>query len=307
MDLLSAPDFLLPAASVYLSPMPDIQTYLTAAADIARAAGIVALERQRGLGPAQFKGTKDLVTEADLECDRLIRARLTASFPDHDLLTEEEGALNRGSDYRWIADPIDGTINYSHGIPLWGNSVALTHKGQVLCGAIYLPVFDELYTVSAGGGAFLNGRPLQVSPMANITAAVLSHGDYNVGDDDIRDDLNADNRLAHGRMTQAVQRIKCLGSAVVEGAWVASGRLDGYFMTYLKPWDVAVTTLLVAEAGGRVTDLRGNPWALGCEEALFSNATLHDELVSALNWERVSSKGVRWMKTTTSSESSHSP
>lgn len=266
--------------------MSDIPNFLAAAADIARAAGRVALDRQRGLGPAQFKGTKDLVTDADLECDRLIRARLSDAFPDHDLLTEEEGALDRGSDYRWIADPIDGTINYAHGIPLWGNSIALAYQGEVLCGAIYLPVYDELYTAVRGGGAFLNGAPLHVSAGTNLTAAVLSHGDYNVGDEAIRDGLNAANRLAHGRMTEAVQRIKCLGSAVVEGAWVASGRLDAYWMTYLKPWDVAVTTLLVTEAGGRVTDLRGGPWTLACEEALFSNGVLHDELVKALDWAR---------------------
>jgi myo-inositol-1(or 4)-monophosphatase len=266
--------------------MTDIQNFLTVAEGAARAAGLVALERQRGLGPAQFKGSKDLVTEADLECDSLIRARLSAAFPDHDLLTEEEGALDQGSDFRWIADPIDGTINYAHGSPLWGNSVALSHRGKVLCGAIYLPVFDEMYTAVAGGGAFLNGRPMHVSAQTSITAAVLSHGDYNVGDDSIRDRLNAENRVAHGRMTEAVQRIKCLGSAVVEGAWVASGRLDAYWMTYLKPWDVAVTTTLVNEAGGRVTDLRGNPWSLGVEEALFSNGLFHDDLVAALDWGR---------------------
>lgn len=264
--------------------MSDTSRFLAAAADIAREAGLVALQRQRGLGPAQFKGAKDLVTEADLECDRLIRTRLTEAFPTHDLLTEEEGALDRGSDFRWIADPIDGTINYAHGIPLWGNSVALTRGGAVVCGAIYLPVFDELYTVSAGGGAFLNGAPLRVSAQTDLAAAVLSHGDYNVGDDAVRDGLNADNRRAHGRMAGAVQRIKCLGSAVVEGAWVASGRLDAYWMTYLKPWDVAVTTLLVHEAGGRVTDLRGRPWSLGREEALFSNGLLHDALVATLDW-----------------------
>lgn len=264
--------------------MTDTSRFLTAAADIARAAGHVALQRQRGLGPAQFKGSKDLVTEADLECDSLIRARLTEAFPDHDLLTEEEGALDRGGDYRWIADPIDGTINYAHGIPLWGNSVALTRGDETVCGAIYLPVFDELYTVSAGGGALLNGAPLRVSAQADLAAAVLSHGDYNVGDDTVRAGLNADNRRAHGRMAATVQRIKCLGSAVVEGAWVASGRLDAYWMTYLKPWDVAVTTLLVREAGGRVTDLRGAPWTLAREEALFSNGLLHDELVDTLDW-----------------------
>jgi myo-inositol-1(or 4)-monophosphatase len=265
--------------------MSDYSIFLAAAVDAARAAGVVALGRQRTLPPAQFKGAKDLVTEADIECDRLIRARLTAEFPDHDLLTEEEGALDRGSDYRWIADPIDGTINYAHGIPLWGNSVALSHKGRVLCGAIYLPVFDEMYTTVAGGGAFVNGRPIRVSALADASSAVLSHGDYNVGDEKIRDGLNADNRLAHGRMTEAVQRIKCLGSAVVEGVWVACGRMDAYWMTHLKPWDVAVTTLLVAEAGGTVTDLRGNPWTLARDEALFSNGLLHGELLAALDWE----------------------
>ncbi len=266
----------------------DLSAFLAAAVDAARAAGAVALARQRTLPPAQFKGSKDLVTEADIECDRLIRTRLSSAFPDHDLLTEEEGALDRGSDYRWIADPIDGTINYAHGIPLWGNSVALSHKGKVLCGAIYLPVFDELYTAVAGGGAFVNGQPLRVSTLSDIEAAVLSHGDYNVGDESIRDGLNAANRIAHGRMTEAVQRIKCLGSAVVEGAWVACGRLDAYWMTYLKPWDAAVTTLLVTEAGGTVTDLRGNPWTLACEEALFSNGLLHDDLLAALAWENSS-------------------
>lgn len=267
----------------YLWTMPHTSPYLSAAADIARAAGLLALERQRNLGPAQFKGTKDLVTEADLECDRFIRTRLTESFPDHDLLTEEEGSLDRGSDYRWIADPIDGTINYAHGIPLWGNSVALTHRGKTVCGAIYLPVFDELYTVFAGGGAFMNGAPLHVSRKADLDAAILSHGDYNVGDDGTRDGLNAANNRVHRSVMPAVQRIKSLGSAVLEGAWVASGRLDAYWMTYLKPWDVAVTTLLVAEAGGRVTDLQGRPWTLAHEEALFSNGALHDVLVSALN------------------------
>ena len=265
--------------------MPQTSNHLAAAADIARAAGLLALERQKSLGPAQFKGTKDLVTEADLECDRLIRTRLSEAFPDHDLLTEEEGALDRGSDYCWIADPIDGTINYAHGIPLWGNSVALTHRGKPLCGAIYLPVFDELYTVSAGGGAFLNGAPLHVSAKTDLGAAILSHGDYNVGDETIRATLNDANSRVHARMVPASQRIKSLGSAVVEGAWVASGRLDAYWMIYLKSWDVAVTTLLVAEAGGRVTDLRGAPWTLEHEEALFSNGVLHDALLATLQRE----------------------
>jgi myo-inositol-1(or 4)-monophosphatase len=265
--------------------MPDTQTYLAVAADLAREAGTLALERRKTLGPARAKGVKDLVTEADIECDRLIRARLQAAFPDHDLLTEEEGTLDRGGEYRWIVDPIDGTINYARGIPLWGNSIGLTRRGETVCGAIYLPVFDELYTVARGGGAFLNGEPIRVSDLDDLSAVALSHGDFNVGDDSLRARLNDENELALGRAVPAVQRIKSLGSAVVEGAYVATGRLDAYWMTYLRPWDVAVTTLLVTEAGGRVTDLRGGPWTLDREEALFSNGRVHDAMVRMLDWE----------------------
>lgn len=260
--------------------------YLAFAADLAREAGLLALERRKTIAPARAKGIKDLVTEADIECDRLIRARISAAFPDHDLLTEEEGALDRGSDYRWIVDPIDGTINYARGIPLWGNSIALVHRGKPLCGAIHLPVFDELYTVSAGGGAFLNGQPIRVSALEDLHDAALSHGDFNVGDDSLRGRLNDENSLALARAIPAVQRIKSLGSAVVEGAYVATGRLDAYWMSYLRPWDVAVTTLLVSEAGGKVTDLSGGPWTLEREEALFSNGRVHDAMVRALDWGR---------------------
>ena len=126
-----------------MSQSPEISRFLQAAIDAVRAAGAVALSRQKTLGPSRFKGAKDVVTEADIECDRLIRGRLLKDFPDFDLLTEEEGALRQGSDYCWIVDPIDGTINYAHGIPLWGVSVGLSHKGKMLCGAIYLPV--EVY------------------------------------------------------------------------------------------------------------------------------------------------------------------
>lgn len=264
--------------------MPDSSAYLAVAEAAAREAGLLALERRKTLGPARAKGIKDLVTEADIECDRLIRSRLTAAFPEHDLLTEEEGTLENGSEYRWIVDPIDGTINYARGIPLWGVSVGLAHRGRALCGAIYLPVFDEMYTAALGGGAFLNGAPIRVSALGDLQAAALSHGDFNVGDDAIRGRLNDENALALARAIPAVQRIKSLGSAVVEGAYVATGRLDAYWMTYLRPWDVAVTTLLVTEAGGRVTDLSGNPWTLDREEALFTNGVLHETMVRALDW-----------------------
>jgi myo-inositol-1(or 4)-monophosphatase len=262
--------------------------FLQTAVDSVRAAGEVALRRQHSLGAVRYKGKKDLVTEADLECDRLIRDRLQAAFPDHDMITEEEAALKQGSDYCWYVDPIDGTINYSHQIPLWGVSVGLARKGKVLCGAIYLPALGELYTAVAGGGAFLNGEPIRVSPCADLMTAIVSHGDFNVSADDAeRERLNGENFWSRMRTVASVQRVKCLGSAAVEGAFVAAGRLDGYWMVYFKPWDVAVTTLLVAEAGGKVTDLQGNPWTLESGTALFSNGALHSSLLAALQWDRL--------------------
>ena len=265
----------------------DIDSFLQTAIDAARAAGAVALARQQSLGPVQFKGVKDIVTEADLECDRLIRERIQTTFPGHDLITEEAAAVKQGGEYCWYVDPIDGTINYAHGIPLWGVSIGLAHKGRMLCGAVYLPVFDELYTAVAGGGAFLNGERLRVSPCADLSNALVSHGDFNVSADDAeRRRLNSENFWARMRTVGGVQRLKCLGSAAVEGAYVASGRLDAYWMVYLKPWDVSVTTLLVAEAGGTVTDIHGNPWALTSNTALFSNGLLHSTLLDALDWDR---------------------
>src|SRR3989338_8710285 len=125
----------------------SVDFFLKTAVAAVREAGDCALRLQKTLGPARFKGEKDLVTEADLECDRLIRGRIQADFPDHDLLTEEGGALEKGSEYRWYVDPIDGTVNYSRGLPLWGVSVALARGGDPVCGAVFLPVLDELYTV----------------------------------------------------------------------------------------------------------------------------------------------------------------
>src|SRR5215217_4399568 len=210
---------------------PDTSLFLAAAVEAVRKAGAIALARQKTLGPARFKGPKDLVTEADLECDALIRKDLLSRFPDHDLLTEEEGALEQGSDYRWLVDPIDGTINYSRGIPLWGGSVGLAYRERMICGAIYLPVYDELYTVTEGGGAFLNGEPLRVSPCSDIAEAIVSHGDFNVGADDAeRRALNGENFWGRMRTVSSVQRVKCLGSSVVEGSYIAAGRMEGYWM-----------------------------------------------------------------------------
>jgi myo-inositol-1(or 4)-monophosphatase len=156
----------------------------------------------------------------------------------------------------------------------------------MVAGAAYLPATDEMFSTYRGGGAWLNGKPIQVSPRNELSDAILSHGDFNVGPDPkARAALNDEVRLARMNLAGAVQRLKCLGSAVVEGAYVASGRFEGYCMVTLKPWDVAVTSLLVEEAGGLVTDLHGGEWNTLRESALFSNGVLHSGLLEALDWD----------------------
>ncbi len=156
----------------------------------------------------------------------------------------------------------------------------------MVAGAAYLPATGEMYSAFRGGGAWLNGKPIRVSPRDLLADAILSHGDFNVGPDPkARDALNDEVRTARLHLAAAVQRLKCLGSAVVEGAYVAAGRFEGYCMVTLKPWDVAVTSLLVEEAGGKVTDLHGRAWNTRRESALFSNGTLHTDLLQALDWD----------------------
>ncbi len=251
-----------------------------------KAAGAHALGMQNRLKNIRYKGTKDLVTEADMQCDVLIREKLTQAFPEHNLVTEELGQSPKGSRYTWYVDPIDGTINYSRGFPLWGVSVGLADGHDMLCGAIYLPATDELFTAVRGEGAFLNGERIHVSPATDLSQAILSHGDFNVGADEVaRKAINEANFLARMGTVSAVQRVKCLGSAVVEGAYVASGRMEGYCMVILNPWDVAVTSLLVREAGGEVTTLEGEAFNLNHHNALFTNGLLHRDLLASLTWD----------------------
>lgn len=271
-----------------LSGPAELQPFLRTAVDAVTQAGRLALSMQGELRDVRLKGPKDVVTEADFACDASIRGLLTAAHPDHDVVTEEEAPIRKDGRYTWFVDPIDGTVNFSRGFALWGVSVGLRRNDTegapaMVAGAIYLPVLDELYTVTRGGGAFLNGKSIRVSSLDRLEDAIISHGDFNVGSDEAeRAALNR--RSLSGRMKTAssVQRVKCLGSAVVEGSLVAAGRMEAYCMLAMKPWDVAVSSLLVAEAGGRVTRVDGSPFDVEGPDALFTNAALHDPLVQLL-------------------------
>lgn len=261
--------------------MSEIENFLSVAESLARRAGDLCLEIQQNLGDVHYKSKKDVVTRADIASEKLIVDTLRETFPTHSIRTEEAGVIE-GTDprYRWIIDPVDGTVNFSRGIPLWGISIALHFEGKPLVAAINLPKLGELYTASKGGGAFMNGKPIHVSLESDSIHAIVSNGDFNVGD---VAKINEQNSRNFAREAEAFERVKCLGSAVVEGCFTACGRIDCFVMTMSYPWDIAAIALMVEEAGGKSTRIDGQPLEfVDAEQAVFTNGLLHQNLVDIL-------------------------
>jgi myo-inositol-1(or 4)-monophosphatase len=262
--------------------MTEIENFLSVAERLARKAGDLCLKLQGNLGDVKYKSAKDVVTIADVSSERLIVDGLRAAFPTHSVRTEEAGVIE-GSDprYRWIIDPVDGTVNFSRGIPLWGISVALHFEGRPLVAVVNLPKLGEMYTAVKGGGAFMNGRPIHVSGESNPVHAIVSNGDFNVGN---VQKINAQNSYNFARESEVFERVKCLGSAVIEGCFTACGRIDCFVMTMSYPWDIAAISLIVEEAGGRSTHIDGSPMQyVDGEQVIFSNGILHDILKKTVN------------------------
>lgn len=213
------------------------------------------------------KGLKtNLVTEVDERSEAIIKERIKTEFPGHGLLAEEGGSLQNDQGYRWIVDPLDGTSNYAHGLPIFGISIALEYKDEVVVGVVYMPVLNELFTAVKGQGAYLNGTALQVSGIKELERAYLATGfPY----DRV---VDPDNNLANfTRLKTRVQGIRRMGSAAYDLANVAAGRYDGYWELKLNPWDIAAGVLLVKEAGGIVTDFTGNPISIDGRRVIAGN------------------------------------
>ena len=256
---------------------------LETAKRLAREAGAMCLEIQSHLTRVQFKSPKDIVTEADLAADSHISKGLRACFPDHGLRTEEAGIDGDQGGLTWIVDPIDGTVNFSRGMPMWGISIALVDHGEPLLAACYLPRLDELYTAVRGQGAFMDDKAIHVSRTEDLSRAIASNGDFNVGPVANIPHLNAENIRVFTAQATHMQRVKSVGSAVVEGCFVAAGRLDIYSMTMSYPWDIAGVALLVKEAGGTVTMIDGTSLELrDGAKVLFSNGVLHTKYLEAV-------------------------
>jgi myo-inositol-1(or 4)-monophosphatase len=251
--------------------------YLEIAVQAARAAGQIQRERLWSDNSIDFKGEKNLVTDVDRLSEDLIVRQLRAACPDCDILAEESGALGQGSPVRWIIDPLDGTTNYAHGFPWFAVSIALEISGEIRLGVIYHPMMDELFTSVRGRGAWLNGRKISVSRRQPLNSSLLATGfPYDRG---VSNENNFDNFIQFQLAARAVRRA---GAAALDLAYVAAGRLDGFWECKLNPWDVAAGKLLVEEAGGIVTNHGGAHYSITDHRILASNGYIHQEMLHIL-------------------------
>jgi len=247
--------------------------YLESAVEIAREAGALLagyFERRIGF---ELKGDYDLVTEADHASEALVVNRLRSYFPSHAILAEESGLLDTSSEYRWYVDPLDGTTNFAHGYPVFNVSIGLARAGELICGAIYDPIRQELFTAERGAGAYLNGRRISVSRVTKLEESLLATG---FPSRKRHENLNVHFFHQVAMFTHGVRRG---GSAAIDLAYVACGRLEGFWEFGLNPWDIAAGALLVTEAGGKCSDMRGGAFDIHGPHLAVANSNVHPQLL----------------------------
>jgi myo-inositol-1(or 4)-monophosphatase len=224
-----------------------------------------------------YKGRIDPVTEYDLKSEKFIVRKISGLAPDHEILTEEGSATGVNSAFRWVIDPLDGTMNFAHGFPVYSVSIGLQHEGESILGAVYDPERDELFTAAKGAGAFCNGKPIQVSKERNLHRALLTTGfSYEITT------LKPNNLGFFARMAKKAQGIRRPGSAAIDLCWLACGRIDGFWELDLHPWDTAAGIIIITEAGGEVSRIKGQPYSIHNSDLLASNRLLHRSMMSVL-------------------------
>ena len=259
---------------------PPDPVFLATAVEIVLRAGEIQMSRRESGFQIDKKGTIDLVTEVDLECEKMCRAVLAERFPHHDILAEELSSgpgQPRTSRYRWVFDPLDGTTNYAHGLPVFCASLALEIDGRAEVGAIYDPTRKELFTGERGQGAFVNGTRLRVSETRSLLDALLVTGfPY-----DVHEKL-VPLLAMFGAFLGEARAVRRLGSAALDLCYVAAGRFDGFWEQTLKPWDVAAGALIVEEAGGRITGMDGSQFDPAAAHLVASNGQIHEAMLGVI-------------------------
>ncbi len=245
---------------------------------IAREAGALLMHHFHQHLKIEYKGEADLVTAADRAAEVLIRERIRQQWPTHDVLGEEQGLSDQGSEYRWYVDPLDGTTNFAHGFPVFCVSIALEHqalevKGKRIAAVIYDPTRDELFSAEQGRGAQLNGETIHVSKTAALKESLLA-----TGFPSHKRHKNPNIYFYH-QITLHSHGVRRAGSAALDLCNVAAGRFDGFWEFNLNPWDTAAGVLIVEEAGGKVTRFNGAPFEINSRETVASNGLIHEALL----------------------------
>jgi len=252
---------------------------LTVAIQAAREAGLYLKESVGKVRSIEIKKgeERNLVSEIDKTSEAMIIRILKSSFPSHAILAEESGAADTAAEYRWVIDPLDGTTNFLHGLPIFCVTIGLEFKGEIVAGVVYDPNRDEIFTAEKGSGSFLNGQRLGVTSTEEMIRSLLVTGfPYNIADNP----QHAVERFVGFLM--AARGVRRLGSAALDLCYVAAGRFDGFWEVYLHPWDMAAGMLMVTEAGGTVTDFSGAPMSIYRKDIAASNGRIHDQLLKIL-------------------------
>jgi len=251
--------------------------YLDFAVETAREAGTLLSQLSKQPRQISYKQKSDIVTDADRRSEAMIIERIRRHYPDHAIVAEEGGGKETGSDYCWYVDPLDGTTNFAHGFPVYCVTLALACRDEVIAGVVYDPNREEMFAAERGAGATLNGERIRVSPTSDLAESLLGTGFPPFASNH---DLNLQfffklTHLSHG--------IRRAGAAALDLCSVAVGRFEGFWELKLNPWDKAAGSLLVTEAGGRVTDLAGGAFSLHRDEIFASNGLIHEPMIEVFS------------------------
>ncbi len=246
--------------------------------NIAKEAGVIIRKGFGKKNKIEFKTNEtNLVTEIDKASEKLIADFIKKKYPSHGILAEEGGAIKKGSEYLWVIDPLDGTTNFAHGLPVFSVSIGLQKNKETIAGVVYDVMFDIVYSAEKGSGSFANDERISVSKNGIIGRSVLATGfPYNVFD-------NPDNLLEKfTAMTKLARGVRRLGSAALDLCYIAKGVFDGYWEMNLNPWDICAGILLVEEAGGTVSDFNNQPIDIYTKKILATNGLIHQKMLEIL-------------------------
>jgi len=263
----------------------DINNLTQTAIEAARQGGAILQDfAQKGFSIESKGESINLVTEADLQSEKAIIQSIRKAFPEHQILSEEQGLQDIPQHpIKWIIDPLDGTVNFAHGFPMYNVSIGVEYEGTCIIGAIYDPTRNELFLGQQGRGATLNGKPIHVSAAPKLAEALLVTGfAYDIH-------TATDNNLKEfGAFTVRAGGMRRTGTAAIDLCYIACGRLDGFWELQLKPWDTAAGKVIVEEAGGKITNYAGEPYSIYGETLLATNSHIHQEMVEILQNTRTS-------------------